>query len=63
MKFKIELLDKTIIYANDICVSGALQILGIWGLGEEIDSIDLSDIRYIWVLNRYDPVGNILIYL
>lgn len=63
MKFKIELLDKTIIYANNICISVALQSLGIWGLGQEIDSFDLSDVRYIWALNNDDPASNILICL
>lgn len=63
MKFKIELVDRTVIYANDICISGALQTLGIWDAGQCIDSIDLSHIRFIWVLDPIDPVGNILIYL
>ena len=60
MKFKIVMMDGTVIYANDICMTGPLHRLGIWTDELEIDSMDLSDIRYIWVL---DPDRDILILI
>lgn len=61
MRFKIERRDGTIIYANDICMTGGfLQSVGIWANDEEIDRMNLSDILWIWVL---DPVHDILIFV
>lgn len=60
MKFKIEMRDGTVIYANDICIYGLSGIVTIWAGGEEIDSRKLEDVRWIWLL---DPVLNICIFV
>lgn len=61
MRFKIERRDGTIIYANDICMNGGiLQKVGIWTDAGEIDSMELSDILFIWALF---PDHNILIFV
>lgn len=60
MKFKINLMDGTVIYANDICIYRPFcRRVGIWANGEEIDSIDTDRVHDIWLLF---PVG-ILIYV
>lgn len=64
MKFKIEMKDGTVIYANDICIHGGIsQELDVWNAGYAIDHFDLSNILCIWVLFSDSPFDNILIYL
>lgn len=60
MKFKIEMRDGTVIYANDICIYGLCGRVGVWTGSEEIDSLELEDVYWIWLL---DPVCNICIYV
>ena len=60
MRFKIERRDGTVIYANDICINNSLCApwIGIWADDEEIDTVNLSDIDSVWLL---DPVRDICI--
>lgn len=60
MKFKIEMRDGTVIYANDICIYRISGKVTVWAGCEEIDSLDLKDVYWIWLL---DPVLNICIYV
>lgn len=60
MKFKIEMRDGTVIYANDICIYGITAKVSIWADSKEIDCICLVDVRWIWLL---DPVCNICIFV
>lgn len=62
MRFKIDRRDGTIIYANDICISGGiLQKVGIWTAAAEIDSMSLDDVSLIWAL--FPDHNTILIYV
>lgn len=61
MKFKIVLMERTVIYANDICIfaEGGRKVT-IWADLHMIDSIDLGLVHSIWVLDR---VRDICIYI